>query len=37
VVIGQPLYPSGNIEHDFSILIDFYRAIEGKNPELGIW
>ena len=36
VVLGQPLYPSDNIEADFEILYSFYRSIQGKNPELGI-
>ncbi len=36
VVLGQPLYPSDNIESDFEILYSFYRHITGRNPELGI-
>ncbi len=36
VVVGQPLYPSGNMEADFEILYSFYSNIRGKNPELGI-
>lgn len=36
VVLGQPLYPSDNIEADFEILYSFYRNIKGRNPELGI-
>ena len=36
VVLGQPLYPSDNIESDFEILYSFYRNITGRNPELGI-
>ncbi|MFM7857838.1 MAG: lysophospholipid acyltransferase family protein [Flammeovirgaceae bacterium] len=36
IIIGQPLYPTESIEHDFSILLNFYRSIKGKNPELGV-
>lgn len=36
VVLGQPLYPSDNIEADFEVLYSFYRNIKGRNPELGI-
>jgi 1-acyl-sn-glycerol-3-phosphate acyltransferase len=36
IVIGELLYPSGNIEADMDILIHFYRKIRGKIPELGL-
>jgi 1-acyl-sn-glycerol-3-phosphate acyltransferase len=36
VVLGPPLYPGENVEADFDTLIQFYRGITGKNPELGI-
>ncbi|MEZ4972574.1 MAG: lysophospholipid acyltransferase family protein [Cyclobacteriaceae bacterium] len=36
VVVGQPLYPTGNIENDMEKMLEFYRTIKGKNPELGI-
>lgn len=36
VVIGQPLYPSGNMEADMEILMAFYRKIRGKIPEWGL-
>lgn len=36
VVIGEPLFPSGNYETDVETLLTFYRGITGKNPEFGI-
>ena len=36
VVIGQPFYPSDDIEKDMGFLLSFYRRISGRNPELGI-
>lgn len=36
VIIGPPLYASASIEDDFRTLMDFYRGITGRNPELGI-
>ncbi len=36
IIIGQPMYPTDNIDRDFAVLMDFYRRIKGKNPELGI-
>jgi 1-acyl-sn-glycerol-3-phosphate acyltransferase len=36
VVIGEPFYPTGNVEPDMEVLKRFYRAIKGRNPELGI-
>ena len=36
VVIGDPMYPSGNIEADMAVLMDFYRKIRGKIPEFGL-
>ena len=36
VVIAKPFYPSANAENDMKFLMDFYRSITGKNPELGI-
>jgi 1-acyl-sn-glycerol-3-phosphate acyltransferase len=36
IVIGRPLFPSGNIDADFEILYTFYGNITGKNPELGV-
>lgn len=35
VVIGLPLYVS-DIETDMNALMEFYKGITGKNPELGI-
>ncbi|NJN42131.1 MAG: acyltransferase [Flammeovirgaceae bacterium] len=36
IKIGQPFYPTENIDHDLEVLLAFYRKIKGKNPELGI-
>ena len=36
VVIGKPLYPTGNVETDMAHLRSFYASIKGKNPALGI-
>jgi 1-acyl-sn-glycerol-3-phosphate acyltransferase len=36
VVIGQPLYPTGNVEADMELLRAFYSSIKGKNPAWGI-
>lgn len=36
VIIGQPMYPTDDIDQDFALLMNFYRGIQGKNPELGI-
>lgn len=35
IVIGAPIYPS-EIENDIAMMMNFYRGITGKNPELGI-
>ncbi len=35
VLIGTPLWPS-DFETDLATLMAFYRALKGKNPELGI-
>lgn len=36
IVIGSPLFASGDIDSDFEILYAFYRNIKGKNPHLGV-
>ncbi|MBS1951361.1 MAG: Acyltransferase [Cytophagales bacterium] len=36
VIIGIPVYPSDTIEKDMETLMNFYRAITGRNPSLGI-
>lgn len=35
VVIGPMVYP-GDIDHDMRTLMEFYKGIHGKNPELGL-
>lgn len=32
--VGKVIYPSGNIEEDMRSMMDFYRNITGKYPEL---
>jgi 1-acyl-sn-glycerol-3-phosphate acyltransferase len=36
VVIGEPFYPSDDVQEDIAALTTFYSKIKGKNPELGI-
>src|SRR5258706_1331720 len=36
VIVGQPFYPTDNFEIDMEFLLNFYRQINGDNPELGI-
>jgi len=36
VIIGEPFYPSDNVQQDIDVLTLFFSAIKGKNPELGI-
>lgn len=36
IVIREPFYPSGDIEKDMPIIIDFFKAIQGKRPQYGI-
>lgn len=36
VVIGDLLYPGGNIDADMEVLMTFFRKIRGKKPELGL-
>lgn len=36
VIIGQPFFPTNNIEADLESLYSFYRKVKGKNPELGV-
>jgi len=33
VKIGQPLYPSGNIEDDMKTYLSFYKGVKGRYPE----
>jgi 1-acyl-sn-glycerol-3-phosphate acyltransferase len=35
VVVGKPFYPTDNFQEDMSCLLDFYKRVTGKNPELG--
>lgn len=36
VIVGQPFYPTEDLEADMNFLRQFYGNIKGKNPELGI-
>ena len=33
VLIDEPYYPTGNKEEDFKHFHDFYKDVQGKNPE----
>ena len=35
-IIDAPFYPSGDIERDMPLILDFFSKIKGKHPELGI-
>jgi len=36
VVIGKPLLPTGDTWKDFEKLLEFYKKIRGKIPDLGL-
>jgi 1-acyl-sn-glycerol-3-phosphate acyltransferase len=36
IKVGEPFWPTNNQDNDFQVLLDFYKKIKGKNPELGI-
>ena len=36
VVLGEPFYPSDDVQKDIDSLTSFFSKITGKNPELGI-
>lgn len=36
IKVSEPFYPTNNQDQDMQSLIEFYRKIKGKNPELGI-
>jgi len=36
VILGEPFYPSDDVQKDIALLTLFYSTITGKNPELGI-
>ena len=36
IKVGEPFYPTDNLENDLKFLISYYRTIRGKNPELAI-
>jgi 1-acyl-sn-glycerol-3-phosphate acyltransferase len=36
VVIAHPFYPTGEIDADMEVLMDFYKAIKGRNIAFGI-
>lgn len=36
VVIGEPMYPTDDLEGDMQRLLTFYRQIKGKNPAMGL-
>ena len=36
VVISDPFWPSGDKDADFQIIIDYFKGVKGKHPDLGI-
>lgn len=36
VVIGSPMMPTENFDKDMEILLQFYRNIKGRNPDVGL-
>lgn len=36
IVVGDPVHLTDNFDADMAKLMDFYRPIRGKNPELGV-
>lgn len=36
VIIDEPFYPSGNIDEDMEKIMNFFRSVKGKHPELGL-
>jgi 1-acyl-sn-glycerol-3-phosphate acyltransferase len=36
VGIGPTIYPTGNLEKDMELILNFYRPIKGKHPEKGV-
>lgn len=36
VGIGPTIQPSGNLEKDMEVILNFYRPIKGKHPEKGV-
>ncbi|MDH5365529.1 MAG: 1-acyl-sn-glycerol-3-phosphate acyltransferase [Cyclobacteriaceae bacterium] len=36
IVIDKPFSPTGNMDKDMTLIMDFYRSIRGKHPELGL-
>ena len=36
VVIGSPMMPTENFDLDMEILLQFYRNIKGRNPDVGL-
>ncbi len=36
VIVREPVFPSENMEQDMATILQFYRSVKGKNPELGV-
>lgn len=36
IVISKPFSPTGNIDKDMPVIMEFFKGITGKNPELGL-
>lgn len=36
VIVKEPFFPGDDTEKDMATLLQFYRSVTGKNPELGL-
>ncbi len=36
IIVKEPFYPTGKIEDDFRLLINFFAGVKGKYPEKGV-
>ncbi len=36
VIIREPVFTTDNMEKDMETLLQFYRSVKGRNPELGL-
>lgn len=36
IIVDKPFHPTGNMDKDMTLIMDFYRSIRGKHPELEV-
>ncbi|MEP5791793.1 MAG: lysophospholipid acyltransferase family protein [Cyclobacteriaceae bacterium] len=36
VIYREPFYPTGDMESDMEVILDYFRQIKGKHPENGV-